>query len=79
MYREWCEDDWHSSYKNAPKNDGTAWTDTPERCSFRVYRGGGWYGNPQRCRVAYRSYWRPVYRNGRIGFRLCLASSEVGG
>ena len=74
---EWCEDDWHDSYKNAP-NDGSAWVDAPERGSLRVYRGGGWINDPRRYRVAFRGYWRPDGRNGSIGFRLCLASSSVG-
>jgi formylglycine-generating enzyme len=76
---EWCEDDWHDSYENAPKNDGAAWVDTPERGSGRVRRGGSWFLNLQYCRVACRGRWRPDSRNGYLGFRLCLASSEVGG
>jgi formylglycine-generating enzyme required for sulfatase activity len=76
---EWCEDDWHNSYKDAPKNDGSAWADTPERGSFRVAHGGSWYRDIQRCRVAYRDRWQPADRYDSIGFRLCLASSEEGG
>ncbi len=76
---EWCEDDWHDSYENAPKNDGAAWVDTPEFGSGSVGRGGGWLGNPRNCRVASRYYWLPGRRDDGIGFRLCLAFSEVGG
>jgi formylglycine-generating enzyme required for sulfatase activity len=76
---EWCEDDWYDSYENAPKNDGSAWVDTPERGSNRVLRGGSWDLYPRYCRVAYRGYWPPDRRDDYVGFRLCLASSEVGG
>jgi formylglycine-generating enzyme required for sulfatase activity len=75
---EWCEDDWHSFYKDAPKNDGSAWVDIPERGSDRVGRGGGWRSYPRDCRVACRFGWPPDYRFDNIGFRLCVASSEVG-
>lgn len=75
--REWCEDDWHDSYENGPI-DGGAWVDVPERGSFRVYRGGGWRLDPRGCRVAYRDRWRPGDRFNLVGFRLCLAPSEVG-
>jgi formylglycine-generating enzyme required for sulfatase activity len=74
---EWCEDEWLDSYKDAPKNDAAAWVDTPERGSDRVFRGGGWGYYPQGCRVAWRQNWRPFYRGNGVGFRLCLASSEV--
>ncbi len=35
---EWCEDDWHSNYKDAP-SDGSAWVDTVERGHFRAALG----------------------------------------
>jgi formylglycine-generating enzyme required for sulfatase activity len=75
---EWCEDDSHYSYENAQKNDGAAWVDTPERGSRRVFRGGSWRNTPWYCRVASRDDWQPEFRLFYIGFRLCLASSEVG-
>ncbi len=34
---EWCEDDWHDSYKDAP-TDGSAWIDRPSRGVLRVQR-----------------------------------------
>jgi formylglycine-generating enzyme required for sulfatase activity len=40
---EWCEDDWHDTYRDAP-DDGRAWTD-PVRGDTRVLRGGSWFGN----------------------------------
>jgi formylglycine-generating enzyme len=76
---EWCEDDWHSSYENAPKNHSNAWVDTPERGSRRVFRGGSWRNTTRYCSVASRDDWQPDFRLDYLGFRLCLASSEVGG
>jgi formylglycine-generating enzyme required for sulfatase activity len=38
---EWCEDDNHDNYKNAPV-DGRAWIDKPNRGGGRVLRGGSW-------------------------------------
>jgi formylglycine-generating enzyme required for sulfatase activity len=45
---EWCEDDWHDSYVDAP-TDGRAWVDFP-RGSGLVPRWGCWsyYGNNSR-------------------------------
>lgn len=61
--REWCQDDWHDSYKGAPI-DGSVWTNTSDelrsykdvsqRRSLRVIRGGSWRHNPGSCRSAYR-------------------------
>lgn len=65
---EWCEDDWHDNYEGAPK-DGRAWVDSP-RGANRVFRGGGWNGNPQHCRAAFRANNSPAYRISNIGFRL---------
>ncbi len=68
---EWCEDDWHSNYEDAPK-DGSAWVDEP-RASTRVRRGGSWLnGSTGDCRVAYRDYDSPAYGYIVLGFRLGL-------
>jgi formylglycine-generating enzyme len=69
---EWCADDWHDSYKNAP-NDGTAWIDQSKRGNNRVLRGGGWIGSDQFCRVTFRDHDWPERRNYDIGFRLVLS------
>ncbi|MGF1486573.1 MAG: formylglycine-generating enzyme family protein [Prochloraceae cyanobacterium] len=65
---EWCEDDWHKNYVNAP-NDGTAWTS--KNSSTKVRRGGSWYAYPTYCRSAcrYDSFF-PGNRNFDIGFRV---------
>ena len=69
---EWCEDDWHYSYTGAPAT-GSAWIDAP-RGSYRVLRGGGWYGIARYCRSADRSTLWPDYRNDYFGFRLVSSS-----
>ena len=50
---EWCEDDWHSTYENAPK-DGSAWLTNDD--DYQILRGGSWCDNPFDCRSAYRYY-----------------------
>jgi formylglycine-generating enzyme len=71
---EWCEDDWHGTYENAPI-DSTPWVDNP-RGSYRVYRGGSWSGLARGCRVAFRDYWQPDDRFDALGFRLCLSCPQ---
>ncbi len=74
---EWCEDDWHSDYKNAP-DDGTAWVDRPKRGAFRVRRGGSWINTALNCRAARRADWQPAGRVDYLGFRLALALQSAG-
>jgi formylglycine-generating enzyme required for sulfatase activity len=70
---EWCADDWHDSYKGAPK-DGSVWIkdnknyEAPE--TLKLLRGGSWNINAQYCRSAFRysSYARD--RNYYFGFRV---------
>jgi formylglycine-generating enzyme required for sulfatase activity len=67
---EWCEDDWHGGYDNAP-DDGSAWVDDPDtRAEVRVLRGGSWINGPRFCRCAYRYWGRPDFRDFIVGFRL---------
>jgi formylglycine-generating enzyme required for sulfatase activity len=69
---EWCEDDWHSNYEDAPLN-GIAWKDgetKDERAGYRVLRGGPWDDGAGDCRCAYRSVSGPVLRFDYFGFRL---------
>jgi len=74
---EWVRDDWHGSYEGAP-NDGRAWTDSPERGSGRVLRGGAWYDDARFCRSAYRYWDDPRGRDGFFGFRVVSLSSGLG-
>ncbi len=64
---EWCNDDWHGSYTNAP-TDGSSWGDGLG--SSRVFRGGSCYYYPYHCRVAYRNGSYPNNSNSFYGFRV---------
>ena len=74
---EWCADDWHEDYKNAP-DDGTAWVDVPDRGANRVLRGGSYWINPVYCRSALRDRGWPDDRNLIIGLRLVLSFQLTG-
>jgi formylglycine-generating enzyme required for sulfatase activity len=65
---EWCEDNYHFNYSNAP-TDGSAWVDTDD--NGKVARGGGWgqYG-AQFCRSSARGRDNPSTRSNIFGFRL---------
>lgn len=65
---EWCQDVWHSSYKNAPA-DGSAWESGGEP-SYRMARGGSWGDYPIYCRSASRDWGGANDRNSFRGFRV---------
>ena len=68
---EWCDDDWHENYEDAP-TDGSAWLS--EKSSTKVARGGSWYAPPNLCRSAYRLWFYRVNRGLNLGFRVvCVA------
>jgi formylglycine-generating enzyme required for sulfatase activity len=67
---EWCLDNWHQGYKDAP-SDGLAWLDKDaDSSSDRVIRGGSWNYSPQFCRSAYRYSLAPDNRDFNLGFRV---------
>ncbi len=74
---EWCEDDFHHNYNDAPK-DGSAWIAMPDRVPARVYRGGSWSTGTKYCRAAYFHGGGPVYRYDNVGFRLALSLQLTG-
>jgi len=65
--RQWVEDCYQDSYKDAP-SDGSAKTTLD--CSRRVARGGSWLGIPQWLRSANRFGTSTGIRNYVFGFRL---------
>jgi formylglycine-generating enzyme required for sulfatase activity len=64
---EWCQDRWHSNYEDAP-TDGSAWEDGSS--SYRIVRGGSWFGMARCCRSALRLYNPLDYGCSSCGFRL---------
>jgi formylglycine-generating enzyme required for sulfatase activity len=73
---EWCLDDWHDNYTDAPA-DGSAWFSSDDKLSDKtgraVLRGGSWVNNPQSCRSASRNDDNRVERdliNLNFGFRV---------
>jgi formylglycine-generating enzyme required for sulfatase activity len=68
---EWCEDEWHENYINAP-SDGSAWLDGSNN-DLRLLRGGSWNSYPRYCRSTDRI---GISRDGRykpLGFRLAIS------
>jgi formylglycine-generating enzyme required for sulfatase activity len=72
---EWCQDNWHESYKGAP-SDGSAWIDNDNQ--YPILRGGSWFYNPEYCRSASRNYYytRDNLYYG-IGFRIVCAAGRI--
>jgi formylglycine-generating enzyme len=62
---EWCSD-WYGAYPSSAQTNPPG----PSSGSYRVFRGGSWYDDPQYCRVAYRFNFAPGDRSLSIGFRL---------
>lgn len=74
---EWCQDTWHSSYRNerlsiyAP-TDGSAWEGMGHD-RIRVLRGGSWNDLGSYCRSAHRSGGLIDYQVNYRGFRVALS------
>ena len=71
---EWCQDDWHSNYEDAP-TDGSGWLDIEKSNNRKLLRGGSWYYSPGHCRSAYRYYYNLDYGNDSIGFRVVCSGA----
>ncbi|MBP0020202.1 MAG: formylglycine-generating enzyme family protein [Cyanobacteria bacterium SBLK] len=65
---EWCEDDWHENYTDAPV-DGSAWL-TGDEDTSKILRGGSWLNHPRNCRSACRFNLNRANRLNCIGFRI---------
>ncbi|WP_417033551.1 formylglycine-generating enzyme family protein [Dolichospermum planctonicum] len=64
---EWCQDDWHDDYIDAPK-DGSVWTSRSG--DGKMLRGGSWFNAPEGCRSAYRYYDDAGFDSLSNGFRV---------
>jgi formylglycine-generating enzyme required for sulfatase activity/uncharacterized caspase-like protein len=69
---EWCQDDWHDNYIDAPK-DGNVWTS--QSVKRKLLRGGSWYDNLAYCRSAFRSSFNLDNNNHNIGFRVVCSGA----
>ncbi|GBL13959.1 hercynine oxygenase [Microcystis aeruginosa NIES-1211] len=72
---EWCEDNWHDSYENAP-TDGSAWLTNDN--DYQIVRGGSWLLIPYFCRSANRNWSYPDFDslNGD-GFRVVCGAGRT--
>lgn len=68
---EWCADNWHNSYKNAPI-DGSIWLTSDKY--VKLLRGGSWYDNPGNCRSAFRDRYARDVPGSDLGFRVVSSS-----
>ncbi len=64
---EWCHD-WYGGYSSSSQTNPTG----PGTGTYRVLRGGGWYGISYSCRVSGRSGYFPSGRSSYAGFRVVL-------
>ncbi len=64
---EWCEDNWHENYEDAP-NDGSAWLSGYD--IIKVIYSISQTDDPDYCRSAYRDYNSRDNRYYDIGFRV---------
>jgi|GEM_PF-5986038 len=71
---EWCQDDWHKNYQNAPK-DGSAWL--LKKSMTKVRRGGSWKDDPDDCRSASRDSHKSYLRYNLIGFRVVCEAPKT--
>ncbi|QYX31159.1 formylglycine-generating enzyme family protein [Sphaerospermopsis torques-reginae] len=70
---EWCADDWHDNYINAP-TDGNAWICKSDK---NVIRGGSWFNAALCCRSNFRSGNLRGGSNQITGFRVVLSSRNL--
>jgi len=65
---EWCEDDWHENYIDAP-TDGSAWN-SQSGSNTKLLRGGSWYNDAGLGRSANRFRYSRGNRYNNFGFRV---------
>jgi formylglycine-generating enzyme required for sulfatase activity len=74
---EWCLDDWHENYTDAPA-DGSAWFSSDDKLSDKtgrtVLRGGSWYFDARFCRSAFRFRLSRDVRYDLYGFRVVCSA-----
>jgi formylglycine-generating enzyme required for sulfatase activity len=75
---EWCRDWYNEKFYNECKRQGIIGNPQgPETGSFRVLRGGSWYGQAENLRSFYRGCYYPDVRYDAVGFRvICVARTS---
>ena len=76
---EWCADDWHEDYTEAP-SDGSPWPKNAKNDvnkSYKLLRGGSWNLNPRYCRSASRVNFSRDNFNDVVGFRVCCVVPRI--
>lgn len=69
---EWCQDWWSASLPGGTVVDPQG----PSTGSYRVFRGGSWFGGARTCRSASRGSFNPNSGGFSIGFRVVLAAGQ---
>ncbi|MBI4850997.1 MAG: SUMF1/EgtB/PvdO family nonheme iron enzyme, partial [Acidobacteria bacterium] len=73
---EWCQDEWHDNYNNAP-TDGSAWENIPSNNTLRVLRGGSFNSLANACRSALRLRLAPDSRLSGLGLRVVMSARTL--
>ncbi|AFY39355.1 Sulphatase-modifying factor protein [[Leptolyngbya] sp. PCC 7376] len=69
---EWCQDDRHDNYQDAP-DDGSVWESASDKSTSKVLRGGSWLDYPWLCRSAIRLDFSRDFRYYFYGFRVACS------
>ena len=75
---EWCADDWHENYTDAP-SDGSPWlknTENDRKGLDKLLRGGSVCDDPRLCRSAYRFHSTRAFHSD-VGFRVCCVVPRI--
>ena len=66
---DWCYDWYNGQYYDVSDYDNPT---GPAASTGRVFRGGSWYSDAERCRASRRNETSPGSRSGTLGFRVAL-------
>ncbi|MDA3839018.1 MAG: SUMF1/EgtB/PvdO family nonheme iron enzyme [Candidatus Delongbacteria bacterium] len=71
--REWCWDKESDYYYTECDNIGTVTDPNGSTSGTRHYhRGGDWFYDADKCRVAYRDHFDPYFKTNSVGFRVVM-------
>lgn len=76
---EWCEDRYSDKYYDQCKKLGVIDNPKgPDKGTYRVIRGAGYFNEAVDCRSSLRNWNQPDHRYANIGFRLVSSLQSVG-